>query len=72
MCSQCKTCESSARIRVSFSIRAFHIKLEQYGRTPAGLSFGLDTIRRRSLLSHVYARGSKISHTGGTCVLPGQ
>ena len=29
------------------------------------LSFGGDTKNRRSLLSGVYARGSKISHTGG-------
>ena len=42
-------------------------------------SFGRDTKSRWSLLSGVYARGSKISHTGGKCVtcrglriLPGQ
>ena len=29
------------------------------------MSFGGDTKSRRSLLSGVYARGSKISHTGG-------
>ena len=32
------------------------------------VSFGRDTKRRWSLLSGVYARGSKISHTGGKCV----
>ena len=30
------------------------------------VSFGGDTKSRRSLLSGVYARGSKISNTGGT------
>ena len=32
------------------------------------VSFGGDTKSRRSLLSGVYATGSKISHTGGDCV----
>ena len=32
------------------------------------VSFGGDTKSRRSLLSGVYARGSKRSHTGGKCV----
>ena len=32
------------------------------------VSFGGDTKSRRSLLSGVYARGSKISHTGSKCV----
>ena len=32
------------------------------------MSFGSDTKTQRSLLSGVYARGSKISHTGGKCV----
>ena len=32
------------------------------------VSFGGDTKSRRYLLSGVYARGSKISHTGGQCV----
>ena len=32
------------------------------------LYFGGDTKGRRSLLSGVYARGSKRSHTGGKCV----
>ena len=32
------------------------------------VSFGRDTKSRWSLLSGVYARGSKISHTGGKCV----
>ena len=32
------------------------------------VSFGGDTKRHRSLLSGVYARVSKISHTGGKCV----
>ena len=42
------------------------------------VSFGRDTKSRRSLLSSVYARGSKIYHTGGKCVtcrgldIPGQ
>ena len=43
------------------------------------VSFGRDTKSRRSLLSGVYARGSKIAHTGGNCltchgfhILPGQ
>ena len=31
-------------------------------------SFGRDSISRWSLLSGVYARGSKRSHTGGKCV----
>ena len=35
---------------------------------PLPASFGRDTKRRRSLLSGVYARGSKRSHTGGKCV----
>ena len=32
------------------------------------VSFGRDTKSRWSLLSGVYARGSKRSHTGGKCV----
>ena len=32
------------------------------------VSFGRDTNSRRSLLSGVYARRSKISHKGGKCV----
>ena len=32
------------------------------------VSFGRDTKSRWSLLSSVYARGSKRSHTGGKCV----
>ena len=32
------------------------------------VSFRGDTINRHSLLSGVYARGTKISHTGGKCV----
>ena len=32
------------------------------------VSFGGDTKSHWSLLSSVYARGSKISHTGGKCV----
>ena len=32
------------------------------------VSFGRDTKSRWSLLSGVYARGSKKSHTGGKCV----
>ena len=32
------------------------------------VSFGGDTKSRRSLLSGVYARGSKIPQTGGKCV----
>ena len=32
------------------------------------MSFGRDTKSRWSLLSGVYARGSKRSHTGGKCV----
>ena len=32
------------------------------------VSFGRDTESCQSLLSGVYARGSKISHTGGKCV----
>ena len=32
------------------------------------VSFGRDTKSRWSLLSGAYARGSKISHTGGKCV----
>ena len=32
------------------------------------VSFGRDTKSRRSLLSGVYARGSKRSHAGGKCV----
>ena len=33
------------------------------------VSFGRDTKSRWSLLSGVYARGSKRSHTGGKCVV---
>ena len=32
------------------------------------MSFGRDTKSRWALLSGVYVRGSKISHTGGKCV----
>ena len=32
------------------------------------VSFGRDTKSRWSLLSGIYARGSKIFHTGGKCV----
>ena len=32
------------------------------------MSFGIDTESRWFLLSDVYARGSKRSHTGGKCV----
>ena len=42
-------------------------KLRQF--TPhLPVCFGRDTKSRWSLLSGVYARGSKISHTGGKCV----
>ena len=40
----------------------------QHYRVCISVSFGGDTKRRRSLLSGVYARGSKISHTWGKCV----
>ena len=44
-------------------------KLRQF-RSPPHLpvSFGKDTKSRWSLLSSVYARGSKRSHTGGKCI----
>ena len=44
-------------------------KLRQFLFTPhLPVSFGRDTKNRWSLLSGVYARGSKRSHTGGKCV----
>ena len=42
--------------------------LRQFRSPHIALSFGRDTKRRLSLLSGVFARGSKISHTEGKCV----
>ena len=44
--------------------------LQNFGNSvlPLKMSFRGDTESRRLLLSGVYARGSKISHTGGKCV----
>ena len=42
--------------------------LRNFGNSAYLASFGEDTKSCRSLLSGVYARGSKISHTEGKCV----
>ena len=49
-----------------FASELWQFHLSQRPTLPA--SFVGDTKSRRSLLSGVYARGSKISHTGGKCV----
>ena len=46
----------------------FASELCQFRLPDLPVSFGGDTKSRWSLLSGVYARGSKISHTGGKCV----
>ena len=43
-------------------------KLRQFRNPRLPVSFGRDTKSRWFLLSGVYARGSKRSHTGGKCV----
>ena len=43
-------------------------KLWQFVYPTWPVFFGRDTVNRRSLLSGGYAKGSKISHTGGKCV----
>ena len=43
-------------------------ELWQFRLPDLPVSFEENTKIRRSLLSGVYARGSKISHTGGKCV----
>ena len=43
-------------------------KLRQFCSPHIYMSFGRDNKSRWSLLSGVYAKGSKISHTGGKCV----
>ena len=42
--------------------------LDNFIHPPLSVSVGRDTKSRWSLLSGVYARGSKRSHTGGKCV----
>ena len=44
-------------------------KLSNFVHLTLPVSFGRDTKSRWSLLSGVYARGSKRSHTGGKCVI---
>ena len=44
------------------------LKISEFCSPHICLSFGRDTKSRWSLLSGVYARGSKRSHTGGKCV----
>ena len=43
-------------------------KLSNFVHLTLPVSFGRDTKSQWSLLSGVYARGSKRSHTGGKCV----
>ena len=57
---------------LSVEVVQFHLppfrNLSNFVHPVICLSFGRDTKSRWSLLSGVYARGSKRSHTGGKCV----
>ena len=58
-----------ARVQSPWEGRIITCKnLALYIRDCISVSFGWDTKGRWSLLSGVYARGSKRSHTGGKCV----
>ena len=61
----CATDNREATVRIPL---ALHGNFGNFPYPTLAVSFGTDTKSRWSLLAGVYARGSKIPHTGGKCL----